>query len=102
MSTRLKPILDHIVVSRDIGETISAAGIVIPDSFATRPDQGTVLAVGPGLPDANGVVKPLSVQPGDRILFSRNSGFDIEVDKKEVLILKEINIFAIIKPQEVI
>lgn len=100
MTTRLKPILDHIVVRRDVGETKSTGGIVIPDSFAARPDQGTILAVGPGVRDADGNIRPLSVKAGDRILFSKGAGFDITVDKQELLVLKEINIFAIIKPQE--
>ena len=98
MSIPVKPTLDHIIVKRDVLERTLASGIVIPDNFAEQADQGTVLAVGPGLPANDGTIIPLNVKPGDRILFSKLSGYNVVVADEEYLVLKDMNVFAIINP----
>lgn len=93
----LRPLHDRVIVKRLENETTTASGIVIPDNAAEKPDQGEVLAVGPGKRNDKGEqVKP-DVKVGDRVLFGKYSGQAVKVDGDEVLVLKEDDLFAIVE-----
>ncbi|MFT4886871.1 MAG: chaperonin GroES [Pseudohongiellaceae bacterium] len=94
-SLSLRPLSDRVVVRRLEPETISAGGIVIPDSASEKPNQGEVLAVGPGLRLENGKVEPVAVTVGDVVLFGKYSSNEIKINGEEVLILKESDLLAI-------
>lgn len=91
-----KPLHDRVVVERIEQESKTAGGIIIPESAQEKPIQGQVLAVGSGHRDENGQLRPLDVKAGDRILFGKWSGTEIKVDGKDLLIMKESDIFGII------
>lgn len=90
----LKPLDDRVVVQPVDAEEKTAGGIVLPDTAKEKPQRGTVKAVGPGRLLENGERCPLSVKVGDQVLFSKYGGTDIEVDGKEVKILRESDILA--------
>jgi chaperonin GroES len=92
----LRPLHDRVIVKRLDQETRTASGIVIPDSAAEKPDQGEVLAVGPGRRDNDGrrIAPDLSV--GDRVLFGKYAGQTVKVDGNELLVLREEDIVAIV------
>ena len=92
----LKPLFDRVIVQRAESESVTQGGIVIPGAAAEKADQGTVLAIGPGARNEAGVVSPVGVAVGDRILFSKNAGQNAKVDGQEVLILKEDEILAVV------
>jgi chaperonin GroES len=77
-------------------KTKPASGIVIPDSAAEKPDQGEVLAVGPGRKNDKGELSPMSVKVGDRVLFGKYSGQTVKVDGDELLVMKEDDLFAVV------
>ena len=93
----LRPLHDRIVVERQEQETKTASGIYIPDQAAEKPDQGKVLAVGNGKILEDGKVRPLDVKVGDTILFGKYSGQTVKVDGKEVLVMREDDIMAIVE-----
>lgn len=93
----LRPLSDRVVVRRLDVETTTAGGIVIPGSAAEKPNQGEVVAVGPGLRHDNGEVTPIAVNVGDRILFGKYSSNEVKVDGEELLIIKESDIYAVIE-----
>ncbi|RMX04263.1 co-chaperone GroES [Corticibacter populi] len=93
----LRPLHDRVIVKRLENETTTASGIVIPDNAAEKPDQGEVLAVGPGKRDDKGAHIVPDVKVGDRVLFGKYSGQGVKVDGQEVLVLKEDDIFAIVE-----
>ncbi|MDO4706603.1 co-chaperone GroES [Allofranklinella schreckenbergeri] len=93
----LRPLHDRVIVKRLENETTTASGIVIPDNAAEKPDQGEVLAVGPGKRDDDGDRLAMDVKVGDRVLFGKYSGQSVKVDGQEVLVLKEEDIFAIVE-----
>jgi chaperonin GroES len=92
----LRPLHDRVIVKRLDQETRTASGIVIPDSAAEKPDQGEVLAVGPGRRDNDGrrITPDLSV--GDRVLFGKYAGQTVKVDGHELLVLREEDIVAVV------
>lgn len=92
----LRPLSDRVVVRRLEPETISTGGIVIPDSASEKPNQGEVLAVGPGIRLKNGKVEPVAVQVGDIVLFGKYASNEIKINGEEALILKESDLLAII------
>lgn len=92
----IRPLYDHVVVRRLESSTRSAGGIVIPDSASEKPNRGEVLAVGPGQLLDNGTLRPLSVKPGDQVLFGKYAPNEIKLDGEDVLILKESDILGII------
>ncbi|MCH8620944.1 co-chaperone GroES [Undibacterium sp. TS12] len=93
----LRPLHDRLIVKRLDQETKTASGIVLPDAAAEKPDQGEVLAVGPGKLLDNGTVRALDVKVGDRVLFGKYSGQAVKVDGNEVLVMREEDIFAIVQ-----
>ena len=94
---KLRPLRDRVIVKRLDNETKTASGIVIPDNAAEKPDQGEVLAVGPGALDEKGAVIPMSVKVGDRVLFGKYSGQTVKVDGDELLVMKEDDLFAVVE-----
>lgn len=93
----LKPLGDKIIVEVLDAEEKTKGGIVIPDNAKEKPQQGKVIAVGNGKTLLNGKVVPPSVKPGDRIIFGKYSGNEVEVDESEYLIVNEEDILAIVK-----
>lgn len=93
----IRPLYDRIIVKRTDAERSTASGIVIPDSAGEKPDQGQVLAVGPGKLLASGELRPLALKAGDRVLFGKYAGQAIKVDGNEVLVLREEDVIALIE-----
>ena len=93
---KLRPLHDRIIVKRLEEERKSAGGIVIPDTAAEKPSMGEVVAAGPGKTDDNGKLVASGVKVGDKILFGKYTGTDITIDGKEVLILREDEVLAIL------
>ena len=92
----VRPLHDRVIVDRlDEGEQKSG-GIIIPDSAKEKPQQGTVVAVGQGRVAKNGTRVPLDVKPGDRVLFGKYSGQEIRLDGKDLFIMKEDDVLAVI------
>ncbi len=93
----LRPLHDRVIVERLEQETKTASGIVLPDAAAEKPDQGKVVAVGNGKILDDGKVRPLDVKVGDKVLFGKYSGQAVKVDGKEVLVMCEDDIMAIVQ-----
>ena len=94
---KLRPIADRVIVKRLENETKTASGIVIPDAATEKPDQGEVLAVGPGKRNDKGEQIALNVKVGDRVLFGKYSGQSVKVDGEELLVMKEDDLFAVVE-----
>src|SRR5215468_12788375 len=94
---KFRPLHDRVVIKRLDSETKSAGGIIIPDTAAEKPQQGEVLAVGPGSRDDTGKLVPLDVKKGDRVLFGKWSGTEVKIDGEELAIMKESDIFGVIE-----
>jgi len=94
---KLRPLGDRVIVKRIESETKTASGIVIPDSAAEKPNQGEVLAVGPGKKNDKGDVAAMNVKVGDRVLFGKYSGQTVKVDGEELLVMKEEDLFAVVE-----
>ena len=92
----LRPLHDRVIVKRLDQETKTASGIVIPDAAAEKPDQGEVLAIGPGKRDDKGAPIALDVKVGDRVLFGKWSGTEVKIDGIEFLIMKESDIMGVL------
>jgi chaperonin GroES len=94
--TTIKPLEDRIVVSVQESEQTTASGIVIPDTAKEKPQEGTVLAVGPGRIDDKGNRVPLDVQVGDRVIYSKYGGTEIKHGGEEYLILSARDVLAVV------
>jgi len=92
----LRPLHDRVIVKRLDNETKTASGIVIPDNAAEKPDQGEVLAIGPGKKDDKGNSIALDVKVGDRVLFGKYAGQSVKVDGQELLVMREEDIMAVV------
>jgi chaperonin GroES len=95
-----RPLHDRILVRRIDADEKTAGGIIIPDTAKEKPQEGEVLAVGPGGRDEKGVLQPPDVRTGDRILFGKWSGTEIKLDGEELLIMKESDVMGVIEPKE--
>ncbi len=93
----LRPLHDRVIVKRLDQETKTASGIVIPDNAAEKPDQGEVLAVGPGKRNDKGDIAPLGVKVGDRVLFGKYAGQTVKVDGNELMVMREEDLMAIVE-----
>ena len=93
---KLRPLADRVIVKRLENETKTASGIVLPDNATEKPDQGEVLAVGPGRVE-DGKTIALTVKVGDRVLFGKYSGQTVKVEGEEVLVMKEDDLFAVVE-----
>jgi chaperonin GroES len=92
----LRPLHDRVIVKRLDQETKTASGIVIPESAAEKPDQGEVLAVGPGKRDSDGKRIEPDLKVGERVLFGKYSGQQVRVDGTDLLVLREEDIVAVV------
>jgi chaperonin GroES len=91
-----RPLHDRVVVKRLESEEKSKGGIIIPDTAKEKPQEGEVVAVGPGARDENGKLVPLDVKAGDRVLFGKWSGTEVKIDGQDLLIMKESDILGIV------
>jgi chaperonin GroES len=94
---KFRPLHDRVAVRRVEAETKSAGGIIIPDTAAEKPQQGEIVAAGPGARDEAGKLVPLDVKKGDKILFGKWSGTEVKIDGQELLIMKESDIMGILE-----
>jgi chaperonin GroES len=94
---RFRPLHDRVVVRRVTSEEKTAGGIIIPDTAKEKPQEGEVLAVGPGGRDETGKLIPIDVKVGDRVLFGKWSGNEVKIDGEEVLIMKESDILGVMQ-----
>ena len=94
---KFRPLHDRVVVRRIEEDERTRGGIIIPDTAKEKPQQGEIVAVGPGAPDEKGKVQPLDVKPGDRILFGKWSGTEVKIDGEELLIMKESDILGVVE-----
>ena len=94
---KFRPLHDRVVVRRLEGEEKSKGGIIIPDTAKEKPQEGEVVAVGPGARDETGKLIPLDVKASDRILFAKWSGTEVKIDGQELLIMKESDIMGVIE-----
>ena len=93
---KFRPLHDRVVVERIDAEAKSAGGIIIPDTAAEKPQQGEIIAVGPGARDESGKIVPLDVKPKDKVLFGKWSGTEVKIDGQDLLIMKESDIMGVI------
>ena len=94
---KFRPLHDRVVVRRTDEDERTAGGIIIPDTAKEKPQQGEVVAVGPGATDDKGQVQPLDVKPGDRVLFGKWSGTEVTIDGEELLIMKESDVLGVLE-----
>jgi chaperonin GroES len=91
-----RPLHDRVVVKRLEGEEKTKGGIIIPDTVKEKPQEGKIIAVGPGGRDETGKLAPLDVKAGDRILFGKWSGTEVKIDGEDLLIMKESDILGVV------
>ncbi len=94
---KIRPFHDRVIVKRLEEERKTASGIVIPDAAAEKPDQGQILAVGPGKRDENGKPVGMDVKVGDRVLFGKYAGQTVKVDGEELLVMREEDIMGVVE-----
>ncbi|HEX5379613.1 MAG TPA: co-chaperone GroES [Phenylobacterium sp.] len=92
-----RPLGDRVLVKRVEEEEKTKGGIIIPDTAKEKPQEGEVVAVGPGARDDNGKVQPLDVKKGDKILFGKWSGTEIKLDGQDLLIMKESDVLGVVE-----
>jgi len=92
-----RPLQDRVLIRRIEQDEKTAGGIIIPDTAKEKPQEGEVIAVGPGARDENGKLVPLDVKKGDRILFGKWSGTEVKIDGEDLLIMKESDIMGVIE-----
>jgi chaperonin GroES len=95
--TKFRPLHDRLLVERIEQESKTVGGIIIPDTAKEKPMEGRVIAVGNGIRDENGNVKPLDVRVGDIVLFAKWGGTEIKLDGKEYLVMKETDVLGIVE-----
>jgi len=93
---KLRPLHDRVLVRRTEEDERSPGGIIIPDAAKEKPQQGEVLAVGPGARDDSGRVVPLDVRVGDRVLFGKWSGTEVKIEGEDLLIMKESDVMGVV------
>ena len=94
---KFRPLHDRVVVRRVEQESKTAGGIIIPDTAKEKPQEGEVIAVGPGARDDSGKVQPLDVKAGDRVLFGKWSGTEVKIDGVDYLIMKESDLLGVLE-----
>jgi chaperonin GroES len=96
LKTNIKPLEDRILVRPDEGEETTVSGIVIPDTAKEKPQEGTVLAVGPGKRSDTGDLIPMDIKEGDKVVYSKYGGTEVKFDGEELLILSARDVLAIL------
>jgi chaperonin GroES len=97
MSTNLKPLGDRVVVRPAEQEQTTASGLVLPETAKEKPQQGSIIAAGPGRRDDDGKRIAMDVQVGDTILYAKYAGTEVKIDNEKLLILKESDILAVVE-----
>ncbi len=97
--TKFRPLHDRVVVRRVEADEKTNGGIIIPDTAKEKPQEGEVIAVGPGARDEAGKLIPLDVKAGDRVLFGKWSGTEVKIDGEDLLIMKESDIMGVIEAE---
>lgn len=93
----IRPLQDRVVVRRLEEERTSAGGIVIPDTAAEKPIEGEVVAVGPGRTSDKGELRPVAVKAGERVLFGKYAGTEVEIDGEKLLVMREDDVMAVLE-----
>jgi chaperonin GroES len=93
---KFRPLHDRIALRRVEGDAKTPGGIIIPDTAAEKPQQGEVIAVGPGARGEDGKIVPLALKPKDKVLFGKWSGTEVKIDGQEVLIMKESDVMGVL------
>jgi chaperonin GroES len=94
---KFRPLHDRVVIKRADTETKTAGGIFIPDTAGEKPQEGEVVAVGPGGRDEAGKLIPIDLKKGDKVLFGKWSGTEVKIDAKDLLIMKESDIMGVLE-----
>ena len=94
----IRPLHDRVIVKRLKEEEKTKGGIIIPDTAKEKPQEGEVIATGPGARDDSGKIQPLDVKAGDRILFGKWSGTEVKLHRQDLLIMKESDILGVLEP----
>ena len=94
---KFRPLHDRVVIRRLEGEERTKAGIIIPDTAKEKPQEGEVVAVGPGGRDEAGKLIPIDLKAGDRVLFGKWSGTEVKIDGEELLIMKESDVMGVLE-----
>jgi len=97
ISMKFRPLHDRVVIRRVEGEDKTKGGIIIPDTVKEKPQEGEVVAVGPGARDESGKLQPLELKEGDRVLFGKWSGSEVKIDGRDLLIMKESDVMGVIE-----
>lgn len=97
---KFRPLQDRVVLTRIDGDEKTAGGIIIPDTAKEKPQEGRVVAIGPGGRDENGKLIPIDVKVGDRVLFGKWSGTEVKIDGVEYLIMKESDLMGVLTEAE--
>ncbi len=97
MTLKLKPLADRVVVEPIEREEVTASGIYVPETAKEKPQEGLVIAAGPGRRDEEGKYIPMDVKVGDRVLYAKYAGTEVKLGDKKYLILKESDILAILE-----
>ncbi len=93
---KVKPLNDRILVTREEEEQMTSGGLIIPDTAKEKPQEGRIIAVGPGKRDEDGKRVPLEVKVGDRIFFAKYSGTEIEIDGEEQIFMREEDVLGVL------
>ena len=96
-NTNFRPLHDRVVVRRVDSEEKTKGGIIIPDTAKEKPQEGEVVAVGPGARDEAGKLIPIELKAGDRVLFGKWSGTEVKIDGEELLIMKESDVMGVLE-----
>jgi chaperonin GroES len=94
---KFRPLHDRVVIRRLEGEQKTKAGIIIPDTAQEKPQEGEVVAVGPGARDEAGKLIPIDLKAGDRVLFGKWSGTEVKIDGEELIIMKESDVMGVVE-----
>ena len=94
---KFRPLHDRVVVRRIEEDDRTRGGIIIPDTAKEKPQEGEIVATGPGALDEKGNLQPLDVKPGDRVLFGKWSGTEVKIDGEDLLIMKESDILGVLE-----
>src|ERR1700751_370556 len=96
-SMKFRPLHDRVIVRRIEADAKTKGGIIIPDTVKEKPQEGEVMAVGPGARDESGKLLPMDLKKGDRVLFGKWSGTEVKIDGEDLLIMKETDIMGVIE-----
>ncbi|MDY0095563.1 MAG: co-chaperone GroES [Candidatus Vecturithrix sp.] len=94
---KIRPLQDRVIVKRLEAKDVVKGGIIIPDTAKEKPQEGEVMAVGPGKVSKEGTLQPMNVKVGDKILFGKYSGTDVKIDDEDYIIMREDDILGILE-----